>query len=318
MGDPHERKLGVYLPPNYNAKNSDPYPVLFFLSGWGSRSFKYLNDESVFTRPLYDIFDEDITNKKLPPFIGVFPDGTSRLGCSQYINSPSLGNYQDYIADELVELIDSRFHTHRSENFRGILGHSSGGYGALVAGALRPDRFKFIASSAGDSFFENLFGSLVVPAAVELQKSGGVEKFLSDFFAQPNPGSNSRSKMNALIMLSSAACYAPNPKSGPLYGDLYFDQNTAKIIPEVQQRYLAWDPICLFKKQKSNIAKLKYIYLDAGREDEHGLQYGQRQLAEILKDFGTSFDLEEYPGGHSGQTHRYSLRALKLLSRMVN
>jgi enterochelin esterase-like enzyme len=316
MADPHERKVAVYLPPQYSSTNSDPYPVLFFLSGWGSRSWKYLSDDSAFSKPLSVVFDEEIAAKRMRPFIGVFPDGTSKLGCSQYINSSSLGHYQDYIADEIVDLVDSRFHTHRSPDFRGILGHSSGGYGALVAGAQRSDRFKFIGASAADCFFENLYGTSAVPTAIEQQRAGSIERFIADFFNHANPGSQNRHTMMALITLSGAPCYAPAPKNGPLFGELYFDVKTGTLIPEIFSKYLAWDPLHLFRWHRNQVEKLRYIYLDAGLDDEHGLQYGHRQLASLLDFFKIPFELDEFKGGHSGQSHRFPQRAQKLLDQM--
>ena len=55
MGDTHERSFPVYLPPDYDAKRSAPYPVINMLSGYGSRSAKYVWSESVFTPALIAI-----------------------------------------------------------------------------------------------------------------------------------------------------------------------------------------------------------------------------------------------------------------------
>ena len=45
MGDPHERKFPIYLPPGYDEKKKDGYPVVFLLAGWGGRSSKYVSGE---------------------------------------------------------------------------------------------------------------------------------------------------------------------------------------------------------------------------------------------------------------------------------
>lgn len=318
MGDSHVRKTGIYLPPSYDPMRSDPYPVLFFLAGWGSRSSKFLSNDSAFDRPLDQRIDTAISSGVLPPFIGVFPDGTSRLGCNQYINSPSLGMMSDHLCNELIDYIDHHFHTHRSSKFRAILGHSSGGYGALVNGFIRSDAFKFVCSSAGDSFFDLLYRSTIVGAQIEVSKAGGIEQFINDFFAHPNPGSQSRSKSEALLTLSAAPCYAPNLKASPLFGDLYFDLKTGVIIPEVFEKYLAWDPVRCVDSHKKSAQELKFVLLESGLQDEYGLHLGHRLIAEKLTRLKIPHEVVEYPGGHSGHHHRFVDRAQKLIQRMMD
>ncbi|MBN8553909.1 MAG: hypothetical protein J0L93_00515 [Deltaproteobacteria bacterium] len=318
MGDAHERICPVYLPPNYDKKRKEPYPVVVFLAGWSSKGSSYLSDESAFGIPLQTRFDRAIGEGRMPAFIGAFPDGTSKLGCSQYINSPSLGNYGDYICDEITSLIDKEFHTYSSANFRAVTGHSSGGFGALVSGFLRPDRFQFVCSSAGDSFYEALYLPSVNLMMSELEKSGSLVKFVEDFLNHPNPKSLPRSKGEALMSLSMAACYAPNPSKAPLFGDLFFEPTTGKIIPEIWKKYLEWDPIHMVEKNIQNIKKLKFILLEAGLQDEYGLQWGHRQLAEKFKKHGVSFEINEYPGTHSGQNWRFEPRLINIFSKMFS
>ncbi len=318
MGDPHERSLSVYLPPEYSAKRSEPYPVLFVLAGWAGRSSKYLSDGSVFETPLHLKLDEAIKKKELPEVIVAFADGTSRFGSSQYINSPALGNYMNYICDELIDLVDSKFHTHKSAEFRGILGHSSGGFGALVNGFLRSDRFKYISSAAGDSFFEYSILPTAVPTLIEIEKSGGLEKFIDSIFSHPQPSSLGSKKMHALMTLCLAGCYAPNISNAPVYGDLFFDLRTGSIIEEIWEKYLNWDPIHLIDRHAEAASELKFVHLDCGLQDEYGLQFGHRRLHQKIKKLGIPSAFEEYPGGHSGNTWRYLNRIQTILKKMYS
>jgi enterochelin esterase-like enzyme len=315
MGDPHERALSVYLPPGYDQKRSDPYPVVFILAGYGSRSASYLSDNSIFTPSLATFFDKAMQSEKQKAIV-VFPDGTSRLGCSQYINSPTLGHYQDHIADELVQFIDNRYHTHRSAQFRGIAGHSSGGFGALVMGMQRPDVFQYICSSAGDTFFPALFIPLINTAVNEIAAAGGIAEFLKFFLESPNPGALGSKKFETIMPLGMAPCFAPNLQNAPLYGDCYFDLKTGRLIDEVWQRYLAWDPINLMEHYIDNLKKLRWIHLDAGLTDEYSLQLGHRQFAEKLTHHKIPFYLNEYPGGHSGHHWRFADRLELMLQKM--
>lgn len=316
MHDPHERKFPIYLPPNYNPKRKEPYPVVFILAGWAGRSSKYVSDGSVFDIPMDQRLDQAIERKELNELIAVFPDGTSKWGHSQYINSPSFGNYSDYICDELVDFVDSKYHTHKSANFRGIMGHSSGGFGALVNGFLRSDRFQYVCSSAGDTFFELSLLPGAIDALNEVEKSGSISKFFEEFFLNPNPSNWGGKKMHAMMTLSLAPCYAPNPTKGPLFGDVFFDLRDGQIIPEIWQKYLQWDPIHLVHRHKTTAQKLKFIHLECGLQDEYGMLWGHRRLAKELGSLGISYQIDEYPGTHSGHNHRYTSRIKLMLQKM--
>jgi len=313
MGDPHERKLHVYLPPTYDPKRSEAYPVVFYLVGWGGRGSKLLYEDSVFSWNFETEVTKAILSKRIPEMIVVFPDGSSRLGSSQYINSPSLGNYMDYICDELVEFVDENFRTSASASERILMGHSSGGFGALQIAMERPEVFSIVNSSAGDCFFEVSLLPTLHSAMLELESAGGIQKFLDYFFAHPNPGSQGFRKINCLMVLSLAACYAPNPKEGPLFGELFFDTRTGKIVDEVWERYRQWDPLIKIEKYKENLKKLKLILLDCGLQDEYASQWGQRQLIDKLHNFGVKAENFEYKSGHSGNHWRFEERIKRMI-----
>lgn len=317
VGDPHERSFPVYLPPDYSRQRSEPYPVVFLLSGWGAKSSHYIAEDSAFDIPLPVRFDRAITEGRLPAFIGIFPDGTSRFGCSQYVNSVAQGNYQDYICDELVQWADQTFHTHRSADYRLIAGHSSGGFGALVAGMMRPDAFKYVCSSAGDTFYEVSLLANIGRVIMELEKAGGLEGFLKKFREEPNTKNLPAPMIDVMLTLNMCACYAPNPHRPPLYADLFFDLQTGEVIPEVWKRIEAWDPVKMVDKYRSNLKQLKWVQLEAGLQDQHALQLGHRQLARRFHDLGVPHELVEYPGTHSGHHWRFEQRFIKLLSKMT-
>jgi enterochelin esterase family protein len=318
MGDPHERRFPVYLPPEYDKSRKEPYPVVFFLAGWGGRASKYISDSSLFEVPLDQQLDEAIANNEIPPLIGVFPDGSSKLGCSQYVNSPAFGNYMDYICDELTEFIDENYNTHKSPDFRGIAGHSSGGFGSLLCGMMRSDKFRYVCSSAGDSFFELTLIPTLVPTLNQVNKAGGVKEFIDKFFDSPNPGSHGRDKFMSLLTLSLAPCYAPNVAKPPLYGDLFYDLKTGEIDQEVFQKYLNWDPVHVIDRHLEMAQDLKFVHLECGTEDEYAPQYGHRQLANKLKKYNIKHQVDEYPGRHGGHHWRYKSRVELMLKKMFS
>ncbi len=319
MRDPHIRHLPVYIPPGYDSKRKEPYPTVYLLSGWSGRGSRYLNDEGVFSKSLPALLDELILAKKFEPVVVIFPDGGTRLGCSQYINSISNGPYMDYLCDEIVPFVDANFHTHKNPLFRGIAGHSSGGFGALVTGMLRPDCFLYVCSSAGDSWYEYLYTHSIPSMIRVLEKDGGVQTFIEKFLQNPNPlGLLPRDHVETMMNLSICACFSPNLSIPLLKGDLYFDVKTGERISEVWKKFLAWDPVYMIDKNIANLRKLQWIHLEAGTEDEYSLHIGHRQIAKKLKTYEIDYVLDEYPGKHGGHHYRFGDRFQKMVKKMYS
>jgi len=66
--------------------------------------------------------------------IVVMPNGNNALGGSFYTNSATTGNWDDFIANELVAYIDKKYRTLPRPESRGLAGHSMGGYGTFAVG----------------------------------------------------------------------------------------------------------------------------------------------------------------------------------------
>jgi enterochelin esterase-like enzyme len=316
MGDPHDRTFPVYLPPGYSAEASDPYPVVFFLAGFSGKGSGYLVDDSAYGVPFEKRMDQAIAAGTLRPFIGVFPDCTSKLGHSQYVNSPAFGKYMDYLCNELTAFIDAKYRTHGDSLHRILAGHSSGGFGALITGMQRPDAFHWLSVSAADSYYEaNIFHN-VNATLMELQRAGGVQPFIDGILSRPGPRNISGREFEAMMTLAMAPCYAPNVKNPPLYGDLFFDLETGAIRTEVWGKYRTWDPINMVDRFAENLKKLGFIQLECGMSDEHALQWGHRQIAKKLATHGVPHELSEYSGGHGGHHWRFESRLARLFKLM--
>jgi len=217
------------------------------------------------------------------------------------------------LAHDLVDFIDDNFNTHRSADYRAVLGHSSGGYGALICALLKADVFKYIVSSAGDSMFDTLFPAHIKDVIIMAEKHGSIEKFLKWFFDLPAPGLAGQTAFNAMLLLAMAPCYAPNTANKPLYGDVFFDLKTGVIDRDIFAKYLAWDPINMIDANIGSLKSLKYLHLDAGRFDEYSLQLGHRQIAAKLVARGVAHKITEYDGGHSGHAYRFAQNLQELM-----
>ena len=97
LGDPVERDLLVYLPPGYEGSPGLHYPVVFALAGY-SESDASLQNRLPFQPTLSDRLDLLTAQGLLGAgIIVVMPDCFTAYGGSQYVNSPAVGNYDDYL-----------------------------------------------------------------------------------------------------------------------------------------------------------------------------------------------------------------------------
>src|ERR1700741_5186517 len=104
LGDPHVRRLGVWLPPQYDSGDGSRgrrFPVLYDLVGFTGSGLSHAN-----WKPFGDNVPERaarlIHERKMGPVIIVFPDCFTALGGNQYVNTSAMGNYADYLTKEIL------------------------------------------------------------------------------------------------------------------------------------------------------------------------------------------------------------------------
>jgi S-formylglutathione hydrolase FrmB len=73
--------------------------------------------------------------------IVVMPDAYTRFKGSMYSNSVTTGDWEDYVAHELVAYVDANYRTIPSAANRGLAGPSIGGYGTMRIGMKHPEVF---------------------------------------------------------------------------------------------------------------------------------------------------------------------------------
>ena len=308
LGDPDERRIPVYLPPDYETTDTR-YPVVYFLAGFGGGGV-YLLGESLWGETLPQRVDRLIRASAIRPMLVVMVDGLTRLGGSQYINSAATGRYADYLVDELVPQIDAHYRTIPDRAQRVVMGKSSGGYGATVLAMRYPDLFGLAVDHSGDKYFELCYKADIPAAVAALSRyEQSAARFLAGF---PHPpAERGRHWFTLVNMLAMASCYSPN-RAAPIGFDVPFDERTAELRPAVWERWLAHDPVELVAAHANALRSLRVYFLDCGRADEHHLQYGNRIYAARLQAHGIPHVYEEFDGGHMNVSHRYdvSLRAV--------
>jgi S-formylglutathione hydrolase len=108
--DPSDRQVSVYLPPSYNRDAKRRYPVVYFLHGFTETNAKWLGADPKWIN-LREIFDRDIANGSAKEMIAVIPNAYTRFEGSFYSNSIVTGNWEDFIAADLVHYIDTHYRT---------------------------------------------------------------------------------------------------------------------------------------------------------------------------------------------------------------
>jgi enterochelin esterase-like enzyme len=315
LGDPVERELLVYLPPSYASPTTATrrYPVLFVLTGYASTHQSLLNFKP--WEPNFLERYERLLGQGCREAIVVLADCFTRLGGSQFIDSRGTGRYQSYLADDVLSFVDQRYRTLAKREARAIVGKSSGGFGALAMGMDRPECFSVIGSHAGDAAFELSLQPRFTEVAPVYERYGGAEGFLAKLTAQPDAtGPSGQREFHALEILAMASVYAPGPKPG--LGELPFDAYTATLASDAWQRWLAHDPVVRLRKAPKLLKDARLVFLDAGKYDEYGLQFGARILAQCLSNSGVTAHHEEFEGGHMGTSHRYDVSLPKLLAAL--
>src|SRR5947209_11376473 len=124
LGDPSQRPVWVYLPPGAE-DGTRRYPTIYVLQGFTHNVEDWWN-RTAFRPTVPELVDECFGSGTEAPAIVVFVDAWTRLGGSQFINSPGTGRYLDYLCDDLVPFVDATFPTLADARHRGIAGHSSG------------------------------------------------------------------------------------------------------------------------------------------------------------------------------------------------
>ena len=302
LGDPHVREVPVYLPPGAGSASAR-LPVVYCLAGYTGGGASWLNvvpwGENLAQRM------DRLIAAGAPPVILVMPDCFTRLGGSQYVNSSATGAYEDHLVGEIVPLVDRRFAT---SGARGLLGKSSGGYGALVLGMRHPDVFSALACHAGDCYFEWSYKPALPQLAAALVRAGGLEAWLAEVFARRR---KSGEDIGNLSTLCACAAYLPDP-ARPLGVGLPFDLATGELDAAAWERFLAHDPVRLVERHADALRALRLVFFDAGRRDEHHLQLGARVLAQRLRALGVPFEHEEFDDGHRDTAYRYDVSLPKL------
>lgn len=283
-GDSADRAVFIYLPASYDSKPAKRYPVVYLLHGYGLRAERWMtlfNIEAALNTAMTGSGGGVGTGERAREMIVVNPDCYSFFDGCFYSSSVANGDWERFIAEELVAYVDANYRTLATRESRGLGGHSMGGYGTLRIGMKRPDVFSALYPLAAAAMFEGGEPSDGLTAAQSLTTRDAVA-------ALRYPDKST---------LARAAAWSANPQKPPLYVDLPVAGE--KEVPEIQAKWLANSILPLLGQYTHNLRLYTAIQFDVGTED--GLLEQNRRLDAAMTEAGIVHTFVTYEGDHNNR-----------------
>ena len=276
--DAVDREVFVFLPPSYAQQRSRRYPVVYALHGFSIGAEQWSHEIHV-PQTIEGAFAEGAKE-----MIVVLPDSKTVHNGSMYSSSVTTGDFEEFIARDVVAYIDSHYRTLPNRESRGLVGHSMGGYGATRIGMKHAD----------------VFGSLYImsPCCLSARPAGSsnpeIDKALE---AVKRPEDSAKLQFFARAQLASAAAWSPDPKNPPLYLDLPTKNGEAQ--PEVLAKWTANAPLAFIDQYIGNLRRYRAIAIDVGDQDH--LRVDTEKLHDVLDKYGIANSFEVYSGTHTSR-----------------
>jgi S-formylglutathione hydrolase FrmB len=285
LGDPATRHVAVLVPEE--AADGARLPVVYFLEGFGGSS------QGVLKNPTNWLHAAERIAKDVTPMFIVIPDARTRWGGSQYLNSPAQGNYADYICDEVVAQVESRYRIAEGISNRIIAGHSSGGFGALRLGMAKPKLFGGVIALSPDSDFNTTHLPLVRLPGVTNVPLAEIKTLM-----QAPPGLPLPKDGDLVYALALSAAYAPRGRWHPGQFEWICD-SSGRIRTDVWKKWLANDPLTLATEKRTPFRSWQKIYVEGAAQDQFKANIGARKIYEVLSARHIDCAFYEPPGKHS-------------------
>lgn len=291
------RNVAVYLPEAYDPEGNIDYPVIYFLHG------AYAS-HTAYWYVLKPVLDDLITQGHIRPLIMVAPDGSGRdpYGGTMWTNG-LYGDFEDYVAQDVVNFIDANYRTVAHSSHRSILGFSDGANGAMIVGMKNTsspsDVFTAVACHSGFLYLDTARGVF----------RDGV---LGDYSGPPyayNPNAGYYSEW----LFALASSYSPNVSNPPYDVDLPFDENGG-VVEGVMD---IWNTF----NADSMIASVPTVdwpglYFDVGTTEV--VQYpANQELHDALVDLSVPHVHEEIAGGGHTLTSNRLLNSINFLDEQM-
>ena len=276
--DAVDRDVFVFLPPSYAKEKSRRYPVVYALHGYSIGAEQWSHEIHV-PQTIEGAFAQGAKE-----MIVVLPDSKTVHNGSMYSSSVTTGDFENYIAHDVVSYVDAHYRTIPNRLSRGLVGHSMGGYGATRIGMKHSD----------------VFGSLYImsPCCLSARPAGnGNPEMAKTLEAVKSPSDSASLPFFARAQLATAAAWSPDPKNPPLYLDL--PTKNGEPQPDVIAKWAANAPLAFVDQYIGNLKQYRSISMDVG--DQDGLRVDAGKLHEVFDKYGITNSFEICPGTHTSR-----------------
>jgi enterochelin esterase-like enzyme len=292
--DAVDRPVLVFLPPSYAQDRTRRYPVVYALHGisigaeqWSQEIHVPQTIEGAFAHGAREM-------------IVVLPDSKTVQNGSMYSSSVTTGDFEAFIARDVVSYIDAHYRTMPNRNSRGLVGHSMGGYGAIRIGMKHAD----------------VFGSLYImsPCCLSPRVAGPANPANEEALAAvKTPADLEKLSFGQRAQLASAAAWSPNPNNPPLYLDLPIGPNQQGVLA----KWAANAPLAFIDQYIQQLRQYRAIAIDVG--DQDGLKVDTGKLHDVLTAYGLTHDFEIYSGTHTSHVAvRFQEHVMPFFSRTLS
>jgi enterochelin esterase-like enzyme len=213
------------------------------------------------------------------------PNAFTKFQGSMYSNSVTTGDWEAFVAKDLVAYIDANYRTLPRRVSRGLAGHSMGGYGTLRIGMKYPDVFASLYALSPCCMAPNMAPSAEI--AAEAATIDSAEEIAAASFGLK-------------AVLASAAAWSPNPSRPPHYLDLPAKEGV--VDQTVVARWAANAPLAMVHQYVPQLRRFNAIRIDAGDQDRPIVDT-VHELDAILTAYGLRHVAEEYEGNHVNRIH---------------
>ncbi|MGD1096510.1 MAG: alpha/beta hydrolase [Bryobacteraceae bacterium] len=313
-GDSPDRDVSIYLPPGYDVRLNQRYPVVYILHGYGNSDEGWYGPvtksgfQSAGTT-LPQVADKAISGGSARGMILVMPNAFTFYQGSMYSNSVTTGNWEAFVTQDLVEYVDRRYRTLPRRASRGLAGQSMGGYGTLRIAMKYPDVFSSI----------YMVSACCLKASLNPRDNWGVVWDQADGLAKAEALQSLATVATAdggtMRTLAEAAAWSPNPKNPPFFFDL--PSMGGQLQPDVLARWAANAPLAMIDQYVPNLKKLRAVGFDVGDKDV--LLAANKDLNRVLTQYDIAHSFEIHDGDHTNRmAMRFETKVLPFFSHNLS
>ena len=283
-----QMNAAVVLPPSYQSKPDQKYPVMYWTHGFGATFPVIVNRQA-------RRFAEQMASGQLPEMIYVLLDEHCSGGTHEFADSVNNGPWGEALTQELIPHLEETYRMDAKPSGRLLNGHSSGGWAVLWLQVAYPDFFGGTWPTSPDpSDFHSFTGPdlLANPPQNMYRKPDGSPWMLVRIDGKDQTSLEDYARQEAVLgsyggqFASFDWVFSPRGRDGQ--PEHLFDRDTGTIDPEVARAWEKYDIAIIIRDNADRLRPLLQdkIHLTVGTIDTFHLDEPARLLERTLNDAG--------------------------------